>query len=115
MGYKISVCSVDRRCTEEMSRHTGASMQQRRCEDTEGSGKQRPYPHACGVSAINQCQRVGEAIEGKELTVAAGGVPDAEEAVLGKAFLGSGVWCVEYRGDNRRNGAGVSGTPSGHT
>ena len=115
MGYKISVRGVDGRCAEAVSRHTGAGMRQRGCKDTEGSGEQRPYPHACGVSAVNQCQRLGEAVEGEKFADVAGGVPDAEEEVLGKAFLGSGVWRVEYRGNNGRDGTGVSGTPSGDT
>ena len=98
-----------------MSRHTSAGMQQRRCTHSEGSGKQRPHTHACGVSTLNQCERLGEEVKGAEFEIAAGGISCIAEKVLGATFLGSRVWGMEYRGDNRRDGARVSGTPSGHS
>ena len=108
VGDEIPLCGADRRYPEAVSRHISTGMQQRERADTEGCGKQRPCPHACGVSAVNKCKYAGEEAEREDVTASTGGVSDAAEALLGSALLGDRVWCVEHGRDNRQDGTGLS-------
>ena len=115
MGDEIQVFGSDRRYSEALPGHPDTGMQQRGCADLEGCCEQGPCPYACGVSAPDECEPVGEETERPHIPSSAGGVPDVAEALLGSALLGDRLWCVEHGSSERKDGTGILGASSGHS
>ena len=70
-----------------------------RCAYSEGRCQQGSCSHACRISAVNKCKRIGEKTEGPNIKSIARGVPQIEKAILGEAFLGGWLRSVEYMCD----------------